>query len=110
MAPLNLSLNTLLFSFAIIIIVMSYYDNYVDDSVQADVYATSSTEHPFFGPATQGGGVKGGKFCIGKRLLCLAILVGVLIAIPFLKEIQIVIIITWRLKTIYGSITVLYVP
>jgi len=45
---------------------MSYYDNYVDDSVQADVYATSSTEHPFFGPAPQGGGVKGGNFASGK--------------------------------------------
>ena len=45
---------------------MSYYDNYVDDSAQADVYATSSTEHPFFGPVPQGGGVKGGNFASGK--------------------------------------------
>ena len=37
--PLSLSLNTLLFSFAIIFVVMSYYDNYVDDSAQTDVYA-----------------------------------------------------------------------
>jgi hypothetical protein len=63
---------------------MSYYDNYVDDSVQADVYATSSTEHPFFSPATQGGGVKGGNFASGKDYWWLAIFVGVLIAIPFL--------------------------
>jgi hypothetical protein len=48
---------------------MSYYDNYIDDSVQADVYATSSTEHPFFGPAPQGGGVKGGDFELYELLI-----------------------------------------
>jgi len=74
---------------------MSYYDNYVDDSAQADVYATSSTEHPFFGPVPQGGGVKKGEILHRERLLvagytCRCINCDSI----FNKEIQIVIIIT----------------
>ena len=81
-APLNLSLNTplLLFSFVIIMIVMPYYDDYVDDPIHVDATAANSTKaQPEFSPVPLPGGDVRGLFG-GKApiILIVLLIVGLL--------------------------------
>jgi hypothetical protein len=79
-APLNLNTPLLLFSFVIIMIVMPYYDDYVDDPIHVDATAANSTKaQPEFSPGPLPGGDVRGLFGKGNYYTDSRI-----VAIPFL--------------------------